>query len=153
MAIAYFIPDQAQLLARSNQQSAQQAAASTGAVPQQPGQQPGQQAGQQQAGQQAPQPQTSQQRQQRPQFRANISVPLGRQQGAMSMSEFGCWDLLAQIFCYALRIYSYNSSQRRPTVIQISFEIRSGGQEEEQQQEEDQEEHQADATDATGKGN
>ncbi|XP_002024139.2 cell death protein Grim [Drosophila persimilis] len=144
MAIAYFIPDQAQLLARSNQQSAQQAAASTGAVPQQPGQQ----AGQQQAGQQAEQPQTSQQRQQRPQFRANISVPLGRQQGAMSMSEFGCWDLLAQIFCYALRIYSYNSSQRRPTVIQISFEIRSGGQEEQQQ-----EEHQADATDATGKGN
>ncbi|XP_022208245.1 cell death protein Grim [Drosophila obscura] len=142
MAIAYFIPDQAQLLARSNQQSAQQAAAaaSTGAVPQQQ---------QQQQQPRQPQPQTSQQQQQqRPQFRANISVPLGRQQGAMSMSEFGCWDLLAQIFCYALRIYSYNSSQRRPTVIQISFEIRSGNQAQEQAPD-----NQADATDASGKGN
>ncbi|SPP77015.1 cell death protein Grim [Drosophila guanche] len=145
MAIAYFIPDQAQLLARSNQQSAQQAAAaSAGAVPQQQQQQQQQQPRQ-------PQPQTSQQQQQqqqRPQFRANISVPLGRQQGAMSMSEFGCWDLLAQIFCYALRIYSYNSSQRRPTVIQISFEIRSGSQQQEQAPD-----SQADVTDATGKGN
>ncbi|BFF97561.1 cell death protein Grim [Drosophila madeirensis] len=142
MAIAYFIPDQAQLLARSNQQSAQQAAAAlAGAVPQQ----------QQQQQPRQPQPQTSQQQQQqqqRPQFRANISVPLGRQQGAMSMSEFGCWDLLAQIFCYALRIYSYNSSQRRPTVIQISFEIRSGSQQQEQAPD-----TQADATDATRKGN
>ncbi|ALC45011.1 grim [Drosophila busckii] len=46
----------------------------------------------------------------------------------MSMSEFGCWELLAQIFCYALRIYSHNSRQRRPTVIQISFEISSASQ-------------------------
>uniref|UniRef100_A0A6P4ENX8 Cell death protein Grim n=1 Tax=Drosophila rhopaloa TaxID=1041015 RepID=A0A6P4ENX8_DRORH len=117
MAIAYFIPDQAQLLARSNQQNGQQAATSprTTATPAAPPQQP----------QHSPQ---QQQQQHRPQFRANISVPLGSQQGSMTMSEFGCWDLLAQIFCYALRIYSYNSSQRRPTVIQISFEISSGSQ-------------------------
>ncbi|XP_043649522.1 cell death protein Grim [Drosophila teissieri] len=121
MAIAYFIPDQAQLLARSYQQNGHQAAASprTTATPAAPSQQ--QQQSQQQQHQQ-------QQQQQRPQIRANISVPLGSQQGSMTMSEFGCWDLLAQIFCYALRIYSYSSSQRRPTVIQISFEISSGGQ-------------------------
>ncbi|XP_017111768.1 cell death protein Grim [Drosophila elegans] len=116
MAIAYFIPDQAQLLARSNQQHGQQTATNlrTTATPAAPPQQ---------------QHQSQQQQQQhRPQFRANISVPLGSQQGSMTMSEFGCWDLLAQIFCYALRIYSYNSSQRRPTVIQISFEISSGSQ-------------------------
>ncbi|KAH8240147.1 hypothetical protein KR032_011644 [Drosophila birchii] len=126
MAIAYFIPDQAQLLARSYQQNAQQATASQRTSSATPTQQPGQQAQQQQPAQE---PQQQQQRQpHRPQFRANISVPLGRQQGSMTMSEFGCWDLLAQIFCYALRIYSYNSSQRRPTVIQISFEISGGSQ-------------------------
>ncbi|KAH8296255.1 hypothetical protein KR054_003666 [Drosophila jambulina] len=126
MAIAYFIPDQAQLLARSYQQNAQQAATSQRTSSATPTQQPGQQAPRQPAQEQ----QQQQQRQQhpRPQFRANISVPLGRQQGSMTMSEFGCWDLLAQIFCYALRIYSYNSSQRRPTVIQISFEISGGSQ-------------------------
>ncbi|KAH8327996.1 hypothetical protein KR067_002630 [Drosophila pandora] len=134
MAIAYYIPDQAQLLARSNQQSAQdqRTSATPAAAPQQP-----QQAQQQQ------QQQHRQQQQQRPHFRANISVPLGRQQGAMTMSEFGCWDLLAQIFCYALRIYSYNSSQRRPTVIQISFEISSGSQSQDDE----------DVTDAPQKGN
>ncbi|EDV41048.1 uncharacterized protein Dana_GF10822 [Drosophila ananassae] len=128
MAIAYYIPDQAQLLARSNQQSAQdqRTSATPAAAPQQPQQQ-----------------QHRQQQQQRPHFRANISVPLGRQQGAMTMSEFGCWDLLAQIFCYALRIYSYNSSQRRPTVIQISFEISSGSQSQDDE----------DVTDAPPKGN
>ncbi|XP_017071981.1 cell death protein Grim [Drosophila eugracilis] len=133
MAIAYFIPDQAQLLARSYQQSGQQAATSprTTATPAAPPQQP-QQSQQQQ-----------QQQQQHPQFRANISVPLGSQQGSMTMSEFGCWDLLAQIFCYALRIYSYNSSQRRPTVIQISFEISSGSQDNDDD----------DVTDATSKEN
>ncbi|KAH8315624.1 hypothetical protein KR059_006546 [Drosophila kikkawai] len=125
MAIAYFIPDQAQLLARSYQQNAQQAATSQRTSSATPTQQPGQQA------QQPPTQEHQQQPRQaphRPQFRANISVPLGRQQGSMTMSEFGCWDLLAQIFCYALRIYSYNSSQRRPTVIQISFEISGGSQ-------------------------
>ncbi|XP_016955275.1 cell death protein Grim [Drosophila biarmipes] len=130
MAIAYFIPDQAQLLAGSYQQNGQQAATSprTTATPAPPPQQP----------------QASQQQQQhRPQFRANISVPLGSQQGSMTMSEFGCWDLLAQIFCYALRIYSYNSSQRRPTVIQISFEISSGIQNNDDD----------DETDATAKEN
>ncbi|XP_017058891.1 cell death protein Grim [Drosophila ficusphila] len=137
MAIAYFIPDQAQLLARSYQQNGQQAAtsprssATPAATPPQP----------QQAQQQHRQQQ--QQQQHRPQFRANISVPLGSQQGSMSMSEFGCWDLLAQIFCYALRIYSYNSSHRRPTVIQISFEISSGSQDNEED----------DVTDATSKEN
>lgn len=133
MAIAYYIPDQAQLLARSNQQSAQdqRTSATPAAAPQQP-----QQTQQQQQ-------QHRQQQQQRPHFRANISVPLGRQQGAMTMSEFGCWDLLAQIFCYALRIYSYNSSQRRPTVIQISFEISSGSQSQDDE----------DVTDAPSKGN
>nr|XP_016923585.2 cell death protein Grim [Drosophila suzukii] len=136
MAIAYFIPDQAQLLAGSYQQNGQQAAtsprttATPAAAPQQP--QPSQQ-----------QQQQHQQQQHRPQFRANISVPLGSQQGSMTMSEFGCWDLLAQIFCYALRIYSYNSSQRRPTVIQISFEISSGSQNNDED----------DVTDATSKEN
>ncbi|XP_016923585.3 cell death protein Grim [Drosophila suzukii] len=136
MAIAYFIPDQAQLLAGSYQQNGQQAAtsprttATPSAAPQQP--QPSQQ-----------QQQQHQQQQHRPQFRANISVPLGSQQGSMTMSEFGCWDLLAQIFCYALRIYSYNSSQRRPTVIQISFEISSGSQNNDED----------DVTDATSKEN
>ncbi|KAH8252015.1 hypothetical protein KR038_002271 [Drosophila bunnanda] len=125
MAIAYFIPDQAQLLARSYQQNAQQPAATSQRTSSsaRPTQQPGQQAQQQPAQEQRQQQQQQRQSQHRPQFRANISVPLGRQQGSMTMSEFGCWDLLAQIFCYALRIYSYNSSQRRPTVIQISFEI------------------------------
>ncbi|XP_017030911.1 cell death protein Grim [Drosophila kikkawai] len=126
MAIAYFIPDQAQLLARSYQQNAQQAATSQRTSSATPTQQPGQQAQQQPAQEQ--QQQEPRQAPHRPQFRANISVPLGRQQGSMTMSEFGCWDLLAQIFCYALRIYSYNSSQRRPTVIQISFEISGGSQ-------------------------
>ncbi|XP_033161027.1 cell death protein Grim [Drosophila mauritiana] len=136
MAIAYFIPDQAQLLARSYQQNGQQAAASprTTATPAAPPQQ--QQQSQQQQQQQHHQ-------QQRPQFRANISVPLGSQQGSMTMSEFGCWDLLAQIFCYALRIYSYSSSQRQPTVIQISFEISSGSQNNDED----------DGTDATSKEN
>ncbi|EDV51872.1 cell death protein Grim [Drosophila erecta] len=140
MAIAYFIPDQAQLLARSYQQSGHQAAASprTTAAPAAPLQQ--QQQAQQQQSQQQQQPHPQQQR---PQFRANISVPLGSQQGSMTMSEFGCWDLLAQIFCYALRIYSYSSSQRRPMVIQISFEISSGGQNNEED----------DVTDATSKEN
>ncbi|XP_023170636.1 cell death protein Grim [Drosophila hydei] len=127
MAIAYFIPDQAQLLARSRQQaSAQQAAGSVGSSPTNVRQN---EARQQQQPQQQQQQQQQQRRQQRAgssQFRANISVPLGREQGAMSMSEFGCWELLAQIFCYALRLYSYNPAQRRPTVIQISFEISSG---------------------------
>ncbi|KAH8355607.1 hypothetical protein KR200_010058 [Drosophila serrata] len=124
MAIAYFIPDQAQLLARSYQQNAQQATTTSQRTSSATStQQTGQQA---QPSQEQPAQQHQRQSQHRPQFRANISVPLGRQQGSMTMSEFGCWDLLAQIFCYALRIYSYNSSQRRPTVIQISFEI-SGG--------------------------
>lgn len=126
MAIAYFIPDQAQLLARSRQQqaSAQQAGGGVGSSP--TNARPNETRQQQQQ----PQQQRQQQRQQRngsSQFRANISVPLGREQGAMSMSEFGCWELLAQIFCYALRLYSYNPAQRRPTVIQISFEISSSG--------------------------
>ncbi|KAH8286850.1 hypothetical protein KR018_002025 [Drosophila ironensis] len=140
MAIAYYIPDQAQLLARSSPQSAVQdprTTATPAAAPQQPPQRT---------------PQQSRQQQQRPQFRANISVPLGRQQGAMSMSEFGCWDLLAQIFCYALRIYSYNSGQRRPTVIQISFEISSGSQSPDNEHEHEDEDE--DVTDATSsKGN
>ncbi|KAL7732924.1 hypothetical protein ACLKA6_002740 [Drosophila palustris] len=120
MAIAYFIPDQAQLLARSNQQ----AAANT-ANPRENNTRHNQQQQQQQT-QRQQQQQQPQQQQRSSQFRANISVPLGREQGAMTMSEFGCWELLAQIFCYALRLYSYNPAQRRPTVIQISFEISSG---------------------------
>ncbi|EDW70702.1 cell death protein Grim [Drosophila virilis] len=123
MAIAYFIPDQAQLLARSRQQSAQQAAGSVGSRPANPRQNESRQ--QQQHRQQQQQQRQRQHRAGNTQFRANISVPLGREQGAMSMSEFGCWELLAQIFCYALRLYSYNPAQRRPTVIQISFEISS----------------------------
>ncbi|XP_034483163.1 cell death protein Grim [Drosophila innubila] len=120
MAIAYFIPDQAQLLARSNQQAAANATNSRESNTRH-----NQQQQQQQQQQQRPQ-QQQQQRAGNSQFRANISVPLGREQGAMSMSEFGCWELLAQIFCYALRLYSYNPSQRRPTVIQVSFEISRG---------------------------
>ncbi|KAH8261285.1 hypothetical protein KR044_006555 [Drosophila immigrans] len=117
MAIAYFIPDQAQLLARSSQQAAANTTSST------------QNNSPQQQRQQQQRQQQQQQRGGNSQFRANISVPLGREQGAMTMSEFGCWELLAQIFCYALRLYSYNPAQRRPTVIQISFEISSGASE------------------------
>ncbi|TDG47618.1 hypothetical protein AWZ03_005916 [Drosophila navojoa] len=130
MAIAYFIPDQAQLLARSRQQqaSAQQAGGGVGSSPTNTSRQnETRQQQQQQPQRQQQQQQQQQQRTGSSQFRANISVPLGREQGAMSMSEFGCWELLAQIFCYALRLYSYNPAQRRPTVIQISFEISSSG--------------------------
>ncbi|KAH8373335.1 hypothetical protein KR009_000863 [Drosophila setifemur] len=138
MAIAYYIPDQAQLLARSYQQNSQQASASQRTSNRTPTATPA-------ASPQQPQQAHQQHRQQpRPQFRANISVPLGSRQGSMTMSEFGCWDLLAQIFCYALRIYS--SSQRRPTVIQISFEISSGTQNNDEDDNED-------VTDATSKGN
>lgn len=142
MAIAYFIPDQAQLLARSSRQAAGGNTSSGQEHAQQREQQPQQE--QQQRRQQ-------QQQQQRTgtgtgsQFRGNISFPLSREQGAMSMSEFGCWELLAQIFCYALRIYNYNSAQRRPTVIQISFEISSGTSDPVEATQE------ADATDATSK--
>lgn len=139
MAIAYFIPDQAQLLARSSRQ----AAGGTTSSEQQNSQQ--QQHEQQQQGQQRQQ----QQRTGSSQFRGNISFPLSREQGAMSMSEFGCWELLAQIFCYALRIYNYNSAQRRPTVIQISFEISTSGASEPEAPQQRQEEE--DATDATSK--
>lgn len=142
MAIAYFIPDQAQLLARSSRQTAGGTTS------------PEQQHSQQQQQQQHEQQQQGQQRQQQhrtgsSQFRGNISFPLSREQGAMSMSEFGCWELLAQIFCYALRIYNYNSAQRRPTVIQISFEISTSGASEPEAQQQRQEEE--DATDATSK--
>lgn len=142
MAIAYFIPDQALLLARSSRQTAGGTTS--------PGQQHSQQQQQQQHEQQQQQQgqRRQQQQQQRTgssQFRGNISFPLSREQGAMSMSEFGCWELLAQIFCYALRIYNYNSAQRRPTVIQISFEISHGASEPEAPQQEE------DATDAPSK--
>lgn len=140
MAIAYFIPDQAQLLARSSRQ----AAGSTTSPEQQHSQQQQQQHEQQQQ-QQGQRRQQQQQRTGSSQFRGNISFPLSREQGAMSMSEFGCWELLAQIFCYALRIYNYNSAQRRPTVIQISFEISNGASEPEAPQQEE------DATDAPSK--
>lgn len=147
MAIAYFIPDQAQLLARSSRQ----AAGGTTSPGQQHSQQQQQQHVQQQHQQQGQRRQQQQQQQQRTgssQFRGNISFPLSREQGAMSMSEFGCWELLAQIFCYALRIYNYNSAQRRPTVIQISFEISASGASEPEAPQQEEEE---DATDAPSK--
>ncbi|KAH8411108.1 hypothetical protein KR222_003441 [Zaprionus bogoriensis] len=155
MAIAYFIPDQAQLLARSSQQ-----AAGTSASPR-PNPNSQQQPPQPQEQQQEPaqgQRGSEQQRAGSSQFRGNISFPLGRQQGAMSMSEFGCWELLAQIFCYALRVYNYNSAQRRPTVIQISFEINCGTSEPETEQDGGDRDEAADhddedATDATLKLN
>ncbi|EDW78931.1 uncharacterized protein Dwil_GK11571 [Drosophila willistoni] len=116
MAIAYFIPDQAQLLARSNQQSNGQQANNNST-----------ESNRRSPSATSRQQQQEQQQQHRSQFRANITVPLGSQQGAMSMSEFGCWELLAQIFCYALRLYSHQP--RRSTVIQISFEICPGSEE------------------------
>lgn len=147
MAIAYFIPDQAQLLARSSRQAAGGSTSSGQEHSQQRAQQPQQQQEQQQR-QRQQQQRTGSGSGTGSQFRGNISFPLSREQGAMSMSEFGCWELLAQIFCYALRIYSYNSAQRRPTVIQISFEISSGTSD---PAEATQAEAEADATDATSK--
>ncbi|XP_030372067.1 cell death protein Grim [Scaptodrosophila lebanonensis] len=136
MAIAYFIPDQAKLLARtsgnnnnnsnSQQNNEQPSQGVSGSSQQTSGSSSEQQQQQQQQQQQRPQ-----QQRYGSHFRANISVPLARQQGNMlgasqDQQDLGCWELLAQIFCYALRLYSYNSTQRTPTVIQISFEISSG---------------------------
>ncbi|XP_062135393.1 cell death protein Grim [Drosophila sulfurigaster albostrigata] len=142
MAIAYFIPDQAQLLARSRQQAAANTTSSS--ANNSPHNQQQQQRPQQQQ-------QQHQQRGGNSQFRANISVPLGREQGAMTMSEFGCWELLAQIFCYALRLYSYNPAQRRPTVIQISFEISSGASNQDAEAETEVNAADGDVTDASSK--
>ncbi|XP_013106591.2 cell death protein Grim [Stomoxys calcitrans] len=36
----------------------------------------------------------------------------------------GCWDFLSQVFCHALRFY-HDSSQIQPTVIQISVNFQS----------------------------
>ncbi|TMW48533.1 hypothetical protein DOY81_006388 [Sarcophaga bullata] len=46
----------------------------------------------------------------------NITVP---NLNATPEEPLGCWDFLTQVFCYALRFY-HESSQLQPTVIQIS---------------------------------
>ena len=46
----------------------------------------------------------------------NITVP---NLNAAPEEPLGCWDFLTQVFCYALRFY-HESSQLQPTVIQIS---------------------------------
>ncbi|XP_067647991.1 THAP domain-containing protein 11 [Eurosta solidaginis] len=59
-------------------------------------------------------------------FRANITIPLSAYNSATAAhSDVGCWDLLTQIFCHALRFC--HQSERHPAVIQISLEISSSG--------------------------
>ncbi|XP_011187533.1 cell death protein Grim [Zeugodacus cucurbitae] len=54
-------------------------------------------------------------------FRANITIPLSAYSATAAQTDTGCWDLLTQIFCHALRFC--HQSERHPTVIQISLEI------------------------------
>ncbi|XP_050333417.1 cell death protein Grim [Bactrocera neohumeralis] len=57
-------------------------------------------------------------------FRANITIPLSAYSATAAQTDTGCWDLLTQIFCHALRFC--HQSERHPTVIQISVEISQG---------------------------
>ncbi|XP_019891253.1 cell death protein Grim [Musca domestica] len=115
MAIAYYIPDQAKLLAgrRQNREAAnnQRNAASsqtpltnqssrpTDATPSSPSA-------------------TSSDRGYGTTI--NVTVPTANTPAEAT----GCWDFLAQVFCHALRFY-HESSQLQPTVIQISVNFQS----------------------------
>ncbi|KAI8122004.1 hypothetical protein FF38_05695 [Lucilia cuprina] len=51
----------------------------------------------------------------------NITVPTFNN---TPQEPLGCWDFLTQVFCHALRFY-HESSQLQPTVIQISVNFNS----------------------------
>ncbi|KAM7355800.1 grim [Cochliomyia hominivorax] len=51
----------------------------------------------------------------------NITVPT---LNTTPQEPLGCWDFLTQVFCHALRFY-HESSQLQPTVIQISVNFNS----------------------------
>ncbi|XP_054734694.1 cell death protein Grim [Anastrepha obliqua] len=59
-------------------------------------------------------------------FRANITIPLSAYSASTTAhSDVGCWDLLTQIFCHALRFC--HQCEHHPAIIQISLEISSSG--------------------------
>uniref|UniRef100_A0A0K8V816 Cell death protein Grim n=1 Tax=Bactrocera latifrons TaxID=174628 RepID=A0A0K8V816_BACLA len=130
MAIAYFIPDQIKLLAASSANNSHTSTNSGGGVgvgntnP---------------AATAAPEPAataaahspsggqphaTHHHHNNNNNFRANITIPLSAYSASAAQTDTGCWDLLTQIFCHALRFC--HQSERHPTVIQISVEISQG---------------------------
>lgn len=61
-------------------------------------------------------------------FRANITIPLSayssnNNNSSAAQADAGCWDLLTQIFCHALRFCHQSERSPTTTVIQISLEI------------------------------
>ncbi|XP_075162337.1 grim [Haematobia irritans] len=107
MAIAYFIPDQAKLLAGRQQTRNPQA--------------------NNQSNSDASQPSSNTQANPNPAAvnrgygtTINLTVPTT----SSATEPAGCWDFLTQVFCHALRFY-HESSQIQPTVIQISVNFQS----------------------------
>lgn len=108
MAIAYFIPDQAKLLAGQRSNNSRNRSSSHSST-------------------EASRPNNNRTTESSPLPAAtnnnraygttiNITVP---NLNATPQEPLGCWDFLTQVFCYALRFY-HESSQLQPTVIQIS---------------------------------
>ncbi|XP_037955086.1 cell death protein Grim [Teleopsis dalmanni] len=119
MAIAYYIPDQSKLIAgnSSSNNSNNHNASST--------QNSNQNTSSADPNATNPARNANEEQSHRPQeqpnnFRANITIPLASY--GSTHRTVGCWDLITQVFCYALRFYN-ESSNLNPTVIQISFEI------------------------------
>ncbi|XP_065361625.1 cell death protein Grim [Calliphora vicina] len=115
MAIAYFIPDQAKLLA--GQRPSRAATNTNSRAPSNT-----------QASSRLPQ--NNQANETAPVNNAanrgygttiNITVPTLNN---TTQEPLGCWDFLTQVFCHALRFY-HESSQLQPTVIQISVNFNS----------------------------
>lgn len=112
MAIAYFIPDQAKLLAGQRPTSSNTASRSPS------NSQPSSRPQSQQSNESAPVNTTVNRGYG---TTINITVPTLNN---TTQEPLGCWDFLTQVFCHALRFY-HESSQVQPTVIQISVNFNS----------------------------
>lgn len=113
MAIAYFIPDQAKLLAgrRQNREATNnQRNSSNTQTP----------LAQQQSATAEP---SSNPAAVNRSYGTTINVTVPTSPNA-SAEATGCWDFLTQVFCHALRFY-HESSQIQPTVIQISVNFQN----------------------------
>ncbi|XP_073838769.1 grim [Musca autumnalis] len=116
MAIAYYIPDQARLLAgRRPNREAVNNQRNTAASNQTPLTNPSSRPTDSQAS--APQ---AAENDRGYGTTINVTVPTA----TTPAEATGCWDFLAQVFCHALRFY-HESSQIQPTVIQISVNFQS----------------------------
>lgn len=117
MAIAYFIPDQAKLLAgqrpsrgntnNSNRSSTNNNQTST-RLP-----------NTEQVNETAPVNSTVNRG-----YGTTINITVPTLNTTTPQEPLGCWDFLTQVFCHALRFY-HESSQLQPTVIQISVNFNS----------------------------